>query len=70
MPDYSVVIRYRLEWTAEKTVKAKNEEVAQEKVEKMFEKIADYAAFEKFVADDSFPQLDVEELEVEDVNEA
>lgn len=70
MPEFAVTIRYRLEWTAEKIVKAKNDAEAQVLIEKQFEHINDYVGFEKFVEEDSTPQLDVEELEVDDVNRA
>lgn len=69
MPEFEVTIRYRLEWTGLKRVKAKNDKAAGEIVEKQFEKIGDYAAFEKYVEEDSTPECDVEELEVEDVSE-
>lgn len=69
MPDYEVLLRYSLQWTASKIVKAQNEEAAQAKVEKDFAKVVDYSTFEKFVSDDSTPQIDEENLEVEEVNE-
>lgn len=69
MPEFEITLRYRLEWTASKIVKAKNEEKAQEEIEKQFSQVSDYQSFEKFVEADSTPQLDDESLEVEQVDE-
>lgn len=68
MPDFEVSLRYRLEWIASKIVNAPNEKSAQEAIEKQFSQVRDYESFEKFVEDDSQPELDDESLEVEQID--
>jgi len=69
MPTYNVTLRYRLEWTADKIIKARSEHAARAQVEKDFETVVDFTSFAAFVAPDSEPQLYEEELTIEDIEE-
>jgi len=69
MPDYEVSIRYTLEYTAVKSIKAKDENTAHERVSSALEQINGLKSFEAYIGPDS--DIDMEEtLEIEDVSEA
>lgn len=68
MPKYDVTLRYKVEYLATKTLTAKTEEAAQERAENDVAAIATLAAFETYVNGDI--DEDVNEVEIEEVNEA
>jgi hypothetical protein len=67
MPEYAVTLRYTLSWIGNLTIKAKDEEAAQAKVEKLFPKVVNFPSFET-LAEDGVEQ-DEENLEVEQIEE-
>mgnify|MGYP001569068786 FL=1 len=71
MPEYEVTVRYRLEWTAILTVKARNESGAEAKIEKALSKIHSYKDFEALALQyDVQVEVDEEEAEIDEVIEA
>jgi hypothetical protein len=68
MPDYEVVVRYKIEWTGTKSIKAKDEETAERRVTEQLGKVVDFATFKKYINGDI--NEEVNECDVEEVNEA
>jgi hypothetical protein len=70
MPQFEVTIVYRVEYTAVKYVRAKDEDAARSKVEERFEAgpLASYEDLAKYIGKDSEIQID-ETIDVESINE-
>jgi hypothetical protein len=70
MPQFEVTITYRVEYTAVKYVRAKDEDAARLKVEERLESnpVTSYEDLAKYVGKDSEIQMD-ETIDIETVNE-
>jgi hypothetical protein len=71
MAQFEVTITYRVEYTAVKYVRAKDEETAQARVEAVFEERppASLADFETYIGKDSEIQVE-ETIEIDTISEA
>jgi hypothetical protein len=69
MPQFEVTIIYRVEYTAVKYVRAKDEDLATAKAEESIQAIQSYEDLAKYIGKDS--EIDVDEsVEIDTVTEA
>ena len=70
MPEYEVMVHYRLEWTATLLVEGRHEVAAESQIEQEGKKLGSYEAFETWVRTyTATPALEEAHFEIDSIGE-